>query len=64
MKTSTLCRQAFDGREDNQKEALSAILGGKPVLALSFDDMEMVVNAPEVLPLPNQKVAVAPPVFA
>jgi hypothetical protein len=56
--------QAFDGREDNPREALSAILGGRPVLALAFDDMEMVVNAPEVVPLPEHKNAVCQPVLA
>ena len=40
-----------EGEGGASREALSAILGGKPVMALAFDDMEMVVHEPEKLQL-------------
>lgn len=58
------CWQAFEGKEDNAKEALPSILGGKPVLALAFDDMEMVVNAPKVVQLPERRGTEQEPVMA
>lgn len=56
--------QACSGQEDNPREALPSILRGRPVLALAFDDMEMVVKAPKVLTLPHQKGANVQPVMA
>ncbi|BDA42510.1 Protein NEOXANTHIN-DEFICIENT 1 [Coccomyxa sp. Obi] len=56
--------QACSGQEDNPQEALPSIFRGRPVLALAFDDMEMVVNAPKVLALPHRKGANVQPVMA
>ena len=42
------CAQVCQSREEDSKEALSAILGGKPLLAVAFDGMEMVVEEPEI----------------
>ncbi len=33
----------------DSKEALQGILGGRPLLALAFDNMEMKVNKPAVV---------------
>jgi hypothetical protein len=41
--------QALEGADEDSLEALPGILGGKPVLALAFDAMEMVVEAPKVV---------------
>ena len=35
----------------SSQEALGGILGGRPVLTLAFDDMEMMVSKPVVLKL-------------
>ena len=34
---------------ESSKEALHGILGGRPVLALAFDNMEMTVSQPSVV---------------
>lgn len=36
-----------DDSDDHHAESLAPLLGGPPLLALSFDDMTMVVNEPE-----------------
>lgn len=46
MAPSTLV-QASCSRDS--KEALQGILGGRPLLALAFDNMEMKVNRPSVV---------------
>ena len=40
---------------EESKEALQGILGGRPVLALAFDNMEMRVNKPAVVPLTTER---------
>lgn len=41
-----------EGREESL-EALGPVLGGRPLLCMSFEDMRMDVEAPTVLPLPS-----------
>lgn len=40
-----------------QQHPLAGILGGRPLLTLAFDDMEMLVGKPVVLGLPQKKSA-------
>ena len=39
----------------DSKEALQGILGGRPLLALAFDNMEMKVNKPTVVPATQKR---------
>ena len=39
--------------ESNTLEALGTVLGGRPLLCMAFENMEMQVEAPEILELPT-----------
>jgi hypothetical protein len=42
-----------NGIESNTLEALGTVLGGRPLLCMAFENMEMQVEAPEILELPT-----------
>jgi hypothetical protein len=46
-----LREQVSESDSAESRQALSAILGGRPVVAFAFEDMEMVVNEPQKLEL-------------
>ena len=49
--TGCIPAQVGESEGGESQEPLSAILGGKPVIALAFDNMKMVVNEPQKLQL-------------
>ena len=47
----------FQADHSSSQEALGGILGGRPVLTLAFDDMEMMVSKPVVLKIHKEQEA-------
>lgn len=43
------------GCSKGSREALHGILGGRPLLSLAFDNMEMTVNKPALLPVTGDR---------
>lgn len=56
-KAKAVASGLFQADHSSSQEALGGILGGRPVLTLAFDDMEMMVSKPVVLKIHREQEA-------